>query len=161
MDAVDARVDEKADLVAADIRVLIEAREEGEPVHLHRDLARLEGVEAFRHVGVAHAGRRAALIEFLVELEPLDRAGRVDEAVHLVGLLGIVVFEAVIVHHIGDAHGDAFRAALGEDIGAIDLLAVDFAALKELGDLLELVIGLRRREIAAVFLLELGLDLRP
>ncbi|WP_176422306.1 hypothetical protein [Bradyrhizobium sp. 2S1] len=40
------------------------------------------------------------------------------------------------------AHRDAFRAALGEDVGAIDLLAVDLAALEELGDLLQLVIGL-------------------
>ena len=51
------RIDEEADLVAADIRVLVEAREEGEQVHLHRDLAGLEGIEAFLHVGVGHAGR--------------------------------------------------------------------------------------------------------
>ena len=50
------RVDEEADLVAADIRVLVEAREEGEEVHLHRDLARLERVEIFLHVGVGMPG---------------------------------------------------------------------------------------------------------
>ena len=73
----------------------------------------------------------------------------------------MLVLEAVIVEHVGHAHGDAFRAALGEDVGAVDLLAVDLAALEELGDLLQLVIGLRRRQVAAVLLLELGLDLRP
>ena len=38
-------VDEEADFVAADIRILVQTREKREPVHHHRDLAGLEGVE--------------------------------------------------------------------------------------------------------------------
>ena len=83
------RIDEEADLVAADIRILVEAGEEGEPVHLHRHLAGFEGVQAFLHVGIGHARSGAALVELLVEFEPLGRVGRIDEALHLIRLLRI------------------------------------------------------------------------
>ena len=153
------RVDEEADLVAADVGVLVEAREEGEPVHHHRDLARLEGVQAFLHVAVGVAGRRAAVVERLVELERLDGGLGVHEALHLVGLLGVLVLEAPGIEGGGHTHGDAFRAALGEDGGTVDLLAVDIAALEEFGHFLELGPGRRRGEVAAVLGLELGLQL--
>ena len=153
------RIDEEADLVAADVRVLVQAREEGEPVHHHRHLARLERVEALAHVRVGQARRRAALVERLVELEAPDRVGPVDEAVHRVRLLRVLVLEAHRIEHVAHAHRDAFGAALGEEVGAVDLLAVDLLAGEELGDLLELGPGLRRREVAVVLLLELGLQL--
>ena len=155
------RVGEEPDLLAADVRVLVEAGPEGEEVHLHRHLARFEGVQPFLHVGVGHAGRGAAVVEGLVELEPLDRVGRVDESLHLVRMLRVFVLEPPVIEHVGDAHGDAFRAALRVDVGAVDLLPVDGPALEELGDLLELVVGLGRSEVAVVLLLELRLDLGP
>ena len=139
------RIDEEADLVAADIRILVQAGEECEEVHLHCDLSGLEGIEPFGHVGVAHAGRGAALVQRLVEFECLDRFRRVDEALHLIGLVRIVVLEAPVVERVRHAHGDAFGAALGVDIGPIDLLAVDLPALEKLGDFLQLIPGLRRR----------------
>jgi hypothetical protein len=84
---------------------------------------------------------------------------RVHDAVHVVGVLRIVVLEAPGIERRGDAHGDAFGSAFGEDRGAVDLLAVDVAALEEFGHFFELVPGLRRGEVAVVLLLELGLDL--
>ena len=102
------RIDEEADLVAADIGILVEAGEECEEVHLHCDLSGLEGIEPFGHVGVAHAGRGAALVQRLVEFECLDRFRRVDEALHLIGLVRIVVLEAPVVERVRHAHGDAF-----------------------------------------------------
>ena len=154
------RIDEEADLVATDVRVLVEAREEGEPVHHHRHLARLERVQALAHVRVGQARRRAALVELLVELEALHGIRTVDEAVHRVVLLRILVLEAIWVEDVAHAHRDAFGAALGEEVGAVDLLAVDGAG-EELSHLLELGPGLRRLELAVVFLLEFGAQLGP
>ena len=85
--------------------------------------------------------------------------GRVDEAVHVIGVLRIVVLEAIAVERVGHAHRDAFGAALGVDVGPVDLLAVDLLAGEEFGDLEEFVPGLRRLELATVFLLELGAQL--
>ena len=89
-----ARIDEEADRAPTDLLVLVQAGAEGEPVHLHRHLAGFEGVEAFLHVGVGVAWRRAALVERLVGFEPLNGVGRIHEALHPVGLLRILVLEA-------------------------------------------------------------------
>src|SRR5207237_1651846 len=56
-------------------------------------------------------------------------------------------------------HGDAFRPALRLDVRALDLLPIYGPALEELGDLLELIVRLRRSELVAGLLLELGFDL--
>ena len=148
-----------ADLVAADVLVLLQARPGEGEVHVHRHLAGFEGVDALAHVAVGRAGRRAAIVERLVEFEPFDGLVGVDEAFHLVRLVGVFVFEAEAVEHVHGAHGDAFRAALGVDRGAVDGLAVDLALLEELGDLLQLVEGGRRGQIPAVLLLEFLLQL--
>jgi hypothetical protein len=95
----------------------------------------------------------------LYNSRPLDGAGRVDEPFHLVRFRRVLVLEAVGVQGVRHAHGDAFGAALGVDVGAVDLLAVDLAALEELGHLQELLPRLRRGEIAAVLALELLLQL--
>ena len=153
------RIGEIAGLVAADIGVGVEAGPGEGKVHLHRHLTGFEGVDAFAHVAVGRARRGAAIVKRLVELQPLHRPGRVDEALHVIGLVGVLVFEAEAVEDIHRPHGDPFRAALGIDRGAVDLLAVDLAALEEFGDVLQFGEGRRRRQIAAVFGLELGLDL--
>jgi hypothetical protein len=93
-----ARIDEESDAVRA--HFLVEAGEEREPVHLHRDLARLEGVEALLHVRVGHPRCRAALEDFLVGLQPLHGARRIDEAFHLIRLLRVVVFEPIRVEDV-------------------------------------------------------------
>ena len=77
----------------------------------------------------------------------------------MVRILRIVVLESVGVEHVGHPHRDPFRAALREYVGAIDLLAVDFATLEEFGDLLEIGPGLRCLEFTVVLLLELGAQL--
>ena len=129
--------------------------------HLHRHLARLVGVEVGGHVGVGVPGRRAALEQLLVELERFDRFGRVDEALHLVGVLGVLILEAPGIQRRGHAHGDALGAALGVHRRAIDGLAVDLAPLEELRDVHKLVPVLGYGERAAVFGLERLLDFRP
>ena len=50
------RVDEEADLVAADILVLVQAGPGEGEVHVHRDLAGFEGVDAFAHVAFEAPG---------------------------------------------------------------------------------------------------------
>ena len=150
---------EEAGLVAADVRVLGDAGEEGDEVHLHRDLAGLVGVEVLGHVGVGVPGRRAAVVQVLVELEARHGIGPVDVALHVVLRLRVVVLHAEGVHRVRHAHRDALGAALGVERCAVDLLAVDHAALEELADLLELVPGRGRRQLAAVLGLELLLQL--
>src|SRR6266478_9562920 len=151
-------IDEEADLVATNIGTLVKAGKERKEVHLHRHLTGLEGVEPLGHVGIAHAWRGAALVKRLIEFQSLDRVGRVDEALHLIGFLRIVVLEAPIVERVGHAHRDAFRAALGVNVSPVNLLAVDLSSLKEFGDPLESIAGLWRAEGALVFLLEIGLN---
>src|SRR4030095_6368386 len=151
------RVDEEPDLVRA--HFLVQAGKEREPVHLHCDLARLERVQPFLHVRIGHARRGAALEDLLVDLEPLHRPRRIDEAFHLVRLLRVAVIEAVGIQDVGHTHRDALGATLGENVCAVHFLAVDLAALEELGNLQELVPCLRRREVAAVLRLELLLQL--
>ena len=126
---------------------------------MQRHLSGFEGVGQFTHVDVRRAGRRAALVEVFVELQALHRFVGVDEAFHVVGLVGVLVLEAVVVEDVRHAHRDAFRAALGVDRRAVDFFAVDLAALEELGDLLQLVIGRGRAEIPAVLVLEFLLQL--
>ena len=154
-------IGEEADLVAADRLVLVEAGPGEGEVHVHRHLSGFEGVDALAHVAVGRTGRGAAVVEGLVEFEPLHRAFGIHEAFHLVGLVGVLVFEAEAVEHVHGAHGDAFRAALGVDRGAIDGLAVDLALLEEFGDLLELVERRGRGEIPAVLFLEFLLQFGP
>ncbi len=113
------------------------------------------------HVGVGEARWLAALVELLVDLQPRDRARRVDEAIHVIGLLRVVIDEPIAVHRVGDTHRDAFRAALGVDVRAVHLLAVDLLAGEELRDLEQLVPRLRRLELPIVFLLELGAEFGP
>ena len=119
--------------------IRVHARPDEGEVHLQRHLAGFVGVDVLGHVPVRRARRRAALVEVLVELQPLDRLRRVDEALHVIGLVRVLVLEALVVEDVGHAHGDALRAALGVDRRAVDLLAVDLAALEELGDVLQLV----------------------
>ena len=154
------RIDEETDLLAANIRVLIETREEGEEVHLQSDLTRFEGIEPLRHVGIGITRRRAALVELFIGFEPLHRTGRIDEAVHRIRLVGVLIFEAVVVKIVRDTHGDAFRTALGIDGGAINLFAIDIATLEELRDVAELIERFRHTEIATILGLEIPLHVR-
>ena len=74
--------------------------------------------------------------------------------------MGILVLETKRIECVGDTHRDAFRAALREDVRTVHLLAIDFTALEKLTNLLEFGVGLGRREIAIVLLLECRLDFR-
>ncbi len=131
-----------AGLAAADIRVHLEPGPGEGEVHLQRDLTRLIGVDPLAHIAVGGTGRRAAIVKRLVELQPRDGAGGIDEARHIIGLFRVVIFEAEGIHHIHGAHGDALGPPLGVDRGAVDGLAVDLAALEEFGDVLEFGKGL-------------------
>ena len=102
------RIDEEAGFVTADRFVLGNAGEEGEPVHLHGDLARLIGVEIGDHVSVRMARRCAAFVHGLVEVESRCRVRRIDVALHVIGLVRVLVLEAPGIHRRGHAHGDAF-----------------------------------------------------
>src|SRR3954468_4841024 len=155
------RIDEETDLLAANIRVLIETWEEGEEVHLQSDLTRFEGIESLRHVGIGITRRRAALVELFIGFEPLHRTGRIDEAVHRIRLVRVLIFEAVVVKIVRDTHGDAFRTAFGVDSGTINLFAIDIAALEELRDIAELIERFRHTEIATVLGREILLHVRP
>ena len=152
------RIHEVADLGTTDLGVFVQTREEGKPVHHHRYLAGLECIQTFAHIGVGHTGRRTTFVQGLVELQCANRVRTVHIAVEVIRLGRILVLEAKGIEHVTHTHGDAFRAALGEDVGAIDFLSIDLAALEEFGHLLELCPGFGRSEVTVMLLLELRLD---
>src|SRR5258707_5184248 len=94
--------------------------------------------------------------QLLIDVQAFGGALGVDDARHLVWLLGVHIVEAIIVHRVGGAHRDAFRASLAEDVRAIDFLAVDLLAGEEFRDFNQLVPGLGRFEFAIVFRFEFG-----
>ncbi len=74
-----AGVDEEINPIPAHVRVGVEVRDVDEPVHRHRDLARLNGVEGLLRLGVGVARQRAAAL-----------GRRLDERAAIFGLEGLL-----------------------------------------------------------------------